>query len=58
MNSNQSEILKNYPIYTRENYYTQYEYDEDQKRRLYLAIQKKNIKDKLRYFLCNRHKKY
>ena len=42
MNSNQSEIL-NYPIYTRENYYTQYEYDEDQKRRLYLAIQKKNI---------------
>lgn len=58
MNSNQNEIL-NYPIYTRENYYyTQYEYDEDQKRRLYLAIQKKNIKEKLRYFLCNRHKKY
>lgn len=50
--------LSSLPIYNWEYYYySRNTYDEDHKRRLYLAIQKKNIKEKLLYFLCNRHKK-
>ena len=32
-------------------------YTENQKQRLALAIQKKNLKCRLRFFLCNRIKK-